>query len=244
MKITYKMLTNRGERKKNEDCLGMTEDKGRFFFVVADGLGGHDKGEMASDIVVQKSMEMFYQKDDVSLGEIIDTAQQSLMEKQKEERAVGEMKTTYTSLYLHDNKAQWAHVGDSRVYYFDRHYMKKRTLDHSVPQMLAASGRIKEKEIRHHPDRNRLLRVMGTEWEQPRYEVAQEIKIKKHKQAFLLCTDGFWELITEREMERSLKRASSVDDWISEMEKMVRANGQGTEMDNYTAIGVWVEQDS
>jgi serine/threonine protein phosphatase PrpC len=220
----------------------MAEDEGEYFFSVADGLGGHDKGEVASELVVTTTMEQFYQREtEEFLGEAMEKAQNALMEKQQAEHAFGKMKTTYTGLYLRENMAQWGHVGDSRVYYFDRHHMKKRTLDHSVPQMLVASGEIKEKEIRYHPDRNHLLRVMGTEWEQPRYELTPFMKLKKRRQAFLLCTDGFWELITEKEMEQCLKKAANVEDWIVSMEVLVREHGQDIDMDNYTAIGVFVE---
>ena len=242
MNITYKLLTNIGGRSNNEDNLGMMENNGDYFFVVADGLGGHDKGEIASQIAVQKSMETFCIKEsDDFLGQAIMNAQQEIMDRQRREHKIGEMKTTYTCLHLAGNIAQWAHVGDSRVYYFDKHHMKKRTLDHSVPQMLAASRQIKEKEIRNHPDRNRLLRVMGADWEQPRYEIGPVIQLKVHKQAFLLCTDGFWELITEKEIEKCLKKAKDVNEWILSMEKIVVENGKDTEMDNYTAIGVFVE---
>lgn len=68
---------------------------------------------------------------------------------------------------------QWGHVGDSRLYYFKNGKIVKRTLDHSVPQMLVARGEIDEKEIRHHPDRNRLVRVMGMEWDEPKYQVSE-----------------------------------------------------------------------
>jgi len=76
-----------------------------------------------------------------------------------------------------------------------------RTLDHSVPQLLVKSGRIKEKEIRKHPDRNRLLKVMGVVWASPEYEKSRVITLNG-KEAFLLCSDGFWELIEEKKMAR------------------------------------------
>ena len=79
-----------------------------------------------------------------------------------------------------------------------------RTIDHSIPQMLALAGEIKEKEIRRHPDRNKLLRVVGTDWENPQYEISEDVE-KTGGEAFLLCSDGFWENITEKEMVKCLK---------------------------------------
>lgn len=240
--ITYKLYTNQGSRDNNEDYLGMAMDEAGYFFSVADGLGGHDKGEVASKLVVTSTMTSFYDRtNNQFMEDAVARAQEELMHKQREEHALGKMKTTYTGLMISEGTAQWIHVGDSRVYYFDRHHLKKRTLDHSVPQMLVASGQLKEKEIRKHPDRNRLLRTMGTDWEQPRYESYGPVRLKKHKQVFLLCTDGFWELITEKEMEICLKKSQSVEEWMNSMVEIIESNGRGTDMDNYTAIGVFVE---
>lgn len=225
--------------------MGMAEKDGTFFFVVCDGLGGHDKGEVASHLVVDEVMQFFYEhsEEDEWLGNAIMHSQNALMEKQHKERAFGKMKTTFVGLTLKENKVQWAHVGDSRLYYFAGNHIKKRTLDHSVPQNLVNAHQIKEKEIRNHPDRNRLLRVMGSEWEVPRYEISKEKALDRlHKRhAFLLCTDGFWELIEEKEMMACLKKAPSVKEWVETMAKMISEKGAGTNMDNYTAIGVFYE---
>ena len=59
-------------------------------------------------------------------------------------------------------------------------------------------------------------------------------------QAFLLCTDGFWELIEEKKMEAALKKASTPDQWIAAMQEIICKNGRGTNMDNYSAVAVWV----
>ena len=118
--------------------------------------------------------------------------------------------------------------------------MVSRTLDHSVPQMLVLGGQIKESEIRHHKDRNRVLRVLGTPWEGEAYSLADPIE-KTGDQAFILCSDGFWELITEKEMEKTLKQSYSVAQWLEKMEKIVQKHGEGKDMDNYSAICVYID---
>lgn len=115
----------------------------------------------------------------------------------------------------------------------------QRSQDHSVPQMLVNRGDIKEKDIRHHEDRSRLLRVMGTEWDSPKYQVVDDIKLT-NRSSFLLCSDGFWELIDEKQMCKLLKKAADPQDWLGKMEEIVLANGTGTNMDNYSAIAVFV----
>lgn len=239
--ITYAMLTDKGGRENNEDYVGMKEDRGAYCFVVADGLGGHKRGEVASELVVKEAKALFHKTDNTEnyLQKAFSTAQEKLLKYQQAENAKNEMKTTEVLLMIGEKQIQWGHIGDSRLYYFKGNRIVKRTFDHSVPQMLVASGEIKEKDIRTHPDRNRVLRVMGIEWNSPRYELGQPVKHKK-KLSFLLCTDGFWELIEEKEMRKLLKAASSPEEWIKSMEKVVLENGKGKEMDNYSAIAVWI----
>ena len=115
--------------------------------------------------------------------------------------------------------------------------MLLRSSDHSIPQYLVNIGEIKERDIRHHPDRNKLLRVMGSEWETPRY---QRLKLEEPVcgDAFLLCTDGFWEWIEEKDMERFLKRTSCSEEWLNTMKKFIYARGRGNRMDNLSAIAI------
>ena len=132
--------------------------------------------------------------------------------------------------------AQWGYIGDSRLYHFRDGKQLSRTIDHSVPQMLALSGQIKEREIRHHPDRSLLLRAMGTEWDMPAYEIAQRRLQTIKGDSFLLCSDGFWEWIEEKTMIKILKKDLSAYDALCEMTAEVKANGTGKNLDNYSAI--------
>jgi serine/threonine protein phosphatase PrpC len=123
---------------------------------------------------------------------------------------------------------------------FRKNKMRVRTLDHSVPQMLVQSGELKEKNIARHPDRNRLLRVLGVEWDSPRFDVSDELDVSQ-AQAFLLCTDGFWEFLEPKAMERCLKNSSGAKEWLSAMTSQVERNGAGSDMDNYTAVAVFTQ---
>ena len=71
------------------------------------------------------------------------------------------------------------------------------------------------------------------------YEMADSIKLKKNM-SFLLCTDGFWELILEKDMEKCLKMANNPEEWIALMKTIIVNNGKNVNMDNYSAIAVWV----
>jgi len=238
--IKYAMLTQPGNRDVNEDSAIIIERGGNWCFVVADGLGGHGKGEIASQTVVA-TFERELSPDEQSaagfLGRAFAAAQDSVTDKQKAMGARFEMKTTAVALAIINGKCAWGHVGDSRLYMFNKNKIQTRTLDHSVPQMLALSGEIREKKIRGHPDRNMLLRAIGVQWDSPMYEVSDEADASGC-QAFLLCSDGFWELIDEKHMRDSLKKQRGAEDWLRSMAGEVEKNGAGRDMDNYTAITV------
>lgn len=240
--MKYATLTDIGRRQVNEDSIGAFVNGGMSCFVVCDGLGGHGMGDQASSLVrdVFQSQFMLCSDPVNFLGETFLAAQDILSGEQIKRRAKSKMKTTCVAMITDGDKVRVGHVGDSRLYIFKRNKVKRRTLDHSVPQMLVLSRDIKEKDIRHHPERSIVLRVMGVEWEKPQYELMEPIPLKKC-QAFLLCTDGFWELIEEKDMERLLKETSSPEEWLMKMKEIVMANGEGTNMDNFSAIAVWNE---
>lgn len=235
--ITYASLTDKGMRNVNEDFLDILDRPERISFILCDGLGGHGNGDIASRFVTGVMKEQL--ATGASLEDCIYRSQIALLRKQAAENAGNSMKTTVTCLTISDRAARFGHVGDSRIYRFENDKYIMRTQDHSVPQMLVNRGEIKESDIRHHEDRSRLLRVMGTEWDGMKYEVGDAFLINGST-SFLLCSDGFWELIDEKTMCRLLKDAETPEQWLEQMEEVVKENGQGTNMDNYSAIAVFV----
>ena len=82
------------------------------------------------------------------------------------------------------------------------------------------------------------MRVMGVKAEEPSFDVGNPLKLAKN-QAFLMCTDGFWELIEEADMERLLKDSQTPEEWLEKMAEVIKKNGAGKDMDNFTAIAVF-----
>lgn len=241
MVLTYHLLSDKGSRKINEDRVGSYERNKEFCFALADGLGGHDKGEVASRLVVEECTELFKESgfDEFFLRNAFEISQEKLLEKQKKDKKPNDYKTTLVLLAINDKNINWGHIGDSRLYLFKNKKYVLHTLDHSVPQILVNAGEIEDKDIRNHPDRSHILASMGIEWERPKYTVAEPIKPEKGM-AFLMCSDGFWELITEEDMEKCLRKAKNVHDWMNNMEKIVRKNGENRNMDNFSAVGVFI----
>lgn len=240
--VRYELLSNPGDRENNEDSIGMYQNGEEYCFVLADGLGGHGKGEEASRLAVERSVMAFAEKGggEEVLNQSFAQAQTAILEGQKADYHAQDMKTTLVLLHVGEESLQWGHIGDSRLYYFKNNKLVRRTLDHSVPQMLVASGQIKEKQIRNHPDRNRLLRVLGIDWDEPKYQIDEPVQ-REGVQAFLLCSDGFWELVDEKKMQHYLKKAKTPGQWLALMEETVKKNGRGKNMDNYSAVAVWLD---
>ena len=238
--VTYASISEKGNRLVNEDSIAIQCQNGNFCFLVADGLGGHNRGEIASGLVSEQAVKCFEKngQDADFISKTFETCQTKLLTVQNQMNAVYEMKTTMVLCTICQETLRWGHIGDSRLYIFVGGRLKKRSLDHSVPQMLAAAHEIKEKEIRFHPDRNRLLKVMGTPWNGAEYEVGGSMPVNS-RTSILMCTDGLWELIDEKEMMKSLRGARTVQDWIDDMKKTVEQKGQNRDMDNYSAIGIW-----
>lgn len=242
--IEFSMSSEVGERPHNEDNIGMFQRESDYCFVLADGLGGHGKGEVASEIAVNKAVEIFALKKSSPedyLEQAFTGAQCEILKEQKESFMNGDMKTTLVILQVENSLIRWGHIGDSRLYYFKRKRLECRTLDHSVPQILVACGEIKEKEIRHHPDRNRLLKVLGEPESIPRFEENEPIPVGG-EQAFLLCSDGFWEWIDEKKMSQCLKHAKTPGEWMERMNEIILKNGKGKGMDNFSAIAVFINK--
>lgn len=238
--IEYATVTEKGEKENNEDAVRVfvNQPLSTYGFILADGLGGYGDGDVASNFVsdcVGAAIENADSVDGVFIDQCFDTAQELLME-EKENKGLPSIKTTLVVLLINDKIAQWGHIGDSRLYHFRDGKQLCRTLDHSVPQLLAISGQLKEKEIRHHPDRSMLLRAMGAEWDSSAYEISQRHMRVLKGDSFLLCSDGFWEWIEEKTMIKILKKGLNAYDALKEMAVEVLNNGMGKGMDNYSAI--------
>ncbi len=246
MQMTYSVFTDKGSRAVNEDSFYAEAANGGGCFAVCDGLGGHGKGDAAS-MLVCKSFENAFLRQAVQSGGMADflknamrEAQAALLTEQERLSSRSAMKTTAVLLVLSPDAAHYAHVGDSRLYHFKNGTLAGHTPDHSVPQMLVNLGELEEREIRHHVDRNRLLRVLGVPWEKDKFDLPAELVKLSAGDSFLLCSDGFWEWLEEAQMAELLRKARSAEEWLSSMAKAVKRHGMFKKMDNYTAIGVWV----
>ncbi len=230
--------SQQGGREYNEDCFGIGKQQDRCCVVVADGLGGHGGGHIASRTAVETILRAHERTEVASEAWMLTAymeANRAVLAKQQDGCR---MKTTCVSLFIEGENARWAHLGDSRLYHFKDGRIAFCTADHSVSQMAVLAGEITRDQIRFHEDRNRVLRALGAD-ETIRPDFGDAVLDDGAEHVFLLCTDGFWEYVLEEEMVRDLARSDTPEEWIALMMGRLRQKASG-DNDNYTAAAVFL----
>lgn len=218
--------TSAGGSDHNEDSVYC----GRGIYAAADGLGGHSGGAAASQAAVNYIANAAKRSGgvlEVGMAELFEGANTAV-------RKLGGGLTTIAAGALCDGKFTLGNVGDSRVYYFRNGRVIAQTRDHSVCQAAVELGQLTTEQIRGSEDRVKLLKVLGNS-ERLELERQQEEIPAISGDAFLICTDGFWEHVHEREMECDLVKSDSPTEWRDRMLKRLLLR-TGNSDDNYTVL--------
>lgn len=239
--------TSMGMRTANEDAMGRAEQDALSCFVLSDGAGGHEAGEVAAAIVVECVMRTFV-KDAAfaprAMKAYIDMAVAAVSASKRDAAHPSDMSATVATLLIDRSNARalWAHLGDTRIYWFRDDKIVRITKDHSMAQQFIDAGYAKRDELRIHPQRNILFAAIGGESETPP-EITQEVVTIKAGDVFLMCTDGFWEWVLEADMERTLALANTSEEWLAAMSRIADGNVGATRKirDNYSVYAIWVQ---
>lgn len=239
MNIQIDAYTAVGSRKENEDSyFAVRPASGVAFAAVADGLGGHGGGKAASQIAV-RALESCradpHLPGQEEIAQWLDRANQEIL---AQRNGPSHMKTTVVFLAVEENRAVWTHVGDSRLYHFADGELAHFTLDHSMCQLAVQLEEITREQIPAHPDRSRLLKVLGEEKIAPEFHRPVELCPGRH--AFLLCTDGLWERLVEAEIGLDLQKSATPGEWLDYLRRRAEKR-KWTGVDNNTAVAVFVE---
>ena len=218
--------TSAGGSDHNEDSVYC----GRGIYAAADGLGGHSGGAAASQAAVNYIANAAKRSGgvlEVGMAELFEGANTAV-------RKLGGGLTTIAAGALRDGKFILGNVGDSRVYYFRNGRVIAQTRDHSVCQAAVELGQLTPEQIRGSEDRVKLLKVLGN-FDRLELKRQPEQIPAMNGDAFLICTDGFWEHVHEREMECDLVKSDSPTEWRDRMLKrlLLRTGNSG---DNYTVL--------
>lgn len=232
MNISMSYYSHIGRRANNEDSMAAIETSDGMIAVVADGLGGHQNGEYASREAVNTLSRLLIDEEisEDGLEDAILAADEAV--RQLHGTAPGAL-TTIAALWISGSRAIAANVGDTRIYQFRDGKVQFQSTDHSAAQLAVLAGEITPEQIRGHADRNKLIRVLGAE-SAPR--VAQTMLDVRSGDCFLLCSDGFWEQISEDKMLSIASRHTEADGWLGEMRETVVPRAK----DNNTAIALIV----
>ncbi len=236
--MLFARVKGRGGREHNEDAVGNLIKGDMSCFVLADGLGGHGKGEVASELAVKTVLECFDAQAEVSkdmLYSYMEAAQNAIIDKRKEDPECAKMGTTLVVLLMNRDFAVWGHCGDSRIYRLKNKKIEEISNDHSVAFSSFMAGEISYDQIRTSPDQNRLLRSLS-DGEKFIPDISDVTPIGK-KTAFVLCSDGFWEYVDELFIMESLKKNKSAKEWLKVMLEE-RERKAPDNADNYSAITV------
>ena len=242
MKIEIASCSYQGGRDYNEDSVRYLERDGVCAVVVSDGLGGHGGGQIASSVVTDCITQAFMENPKIDRDYIRQLFEEANARVIVEQSPTLKMKSTGVALFIEDDSAIWGHAGDSRLYHFVDNCLTDRTLDHSMSQMAVFSGEITEEQIRHHDDRNRVLRAFGGD-DHIKVEVSPPLSLKSEFHAFLLCTDGFWEYVLDPEMEHDLANCETPYDWLQMMVQRID-DQELKDNDNYSAAAVFVKTEA
>ncbi len=241
-KISAASVSDRGlnpKRPLNEDSF--LADAARGIFVVADGVGGAEAGEVASAAAIDVLNQAFHQKlaageDAEDLMELaIQRANNSIHQMAVENPRLSSMATTVVALHLDGRTATFGHVGDSRLYRLTPDgKLARETADHSVVEEEVRAGRMTPEQAAHHPSKNVISRALGAE---ALVEVDMKTTEVEDGSTFLLCTDGITRHIPDNELRELLMGGRSAEAICAEMKQ--RCFQRGAE-DNLTAVIVQV----
>lgn len=243
LRVEFATLSRQGGRAWNEDACGCWTSGSGACFVVSDGAGGHGGGDVASETAVKTMLSAFSANPVLhrsAIEALLSETDRAVRYAQGLSETLRRMSATVTALFLDPTarRAQWISLGDTRLYHFRRRSWMRLTRDHSVVQSYVDAGLLCEDHVRGHPERNLLLAALGSG--EAACAQAQDLPLAvEDGDAFLICTDGFWEALVESAMTDALIRAGSAQEWLGRMEQLIidsKLPGQ----DNYSALSVWV----
>ncbi|MFE8695230.1 Stp1/IreP family PP2C-type Ser/Thr phosphatase [Cytobacillus sp. FJAT-53684] len=233
-------MTDRGRiRQHNEDNGGVfTNNSGQRLAVVADGMGGHRAGDVASEMALANLQKLWEETDEIQTADEaeewlkvnIKKGNTLLYEHSKKVSECEGMGTTVVAAICTDRFASIANIGDSRCYILNENGFQQLTDDHSLVSELVRTGQISKEDAEHHPMKNVVLRALGTE-----ETVNIDIKtiIFEDEDVLLLCSDGLSNKVTEAEMIDILQGEMSMNEKAATLIEL--ANKHGGE-DNITII--------
>ncbi len=247
MRFTIFQDSHIGGRKVNQDRLAYSYSKDVLLMVIADGMGGHARGEIAAEVAVNSLTNRFQQEARTTLRRpkeflesAIHSAHRAIVAFADQHDMLECPRTTIVACIVQNGKAFWAHSGDSRLYFVRGGKLAGATKDHSRVQQLIDSGVITPEQAAVHPDKNKIYNCLGGVLP-PLITHSEEWNLKVGD-TILMSTDGFWGPLNADFIAAKLQR----EDIVSLMPKLMEEAERkaGADSDNLSVIGLtWEHQD-
>ncbi|MBB5016794.1 serine/threonine protein phosphatase PrpC [Chitinivorax tropicus] len=248
MKFSIYQESRRGARKYNQDRIGYSYSRDALLLVVADGMGGHLHGEVASQITIELLAGLFQKRARpvvpaplAFLQEALTKAHDAILNYSTNHNLLETPRTTCIACLVQDSTAYWAHAGDSRLYHFRDGKILSHTRDHSKVQQMVENGLLTEEEAMRHPERNKIYSCLGG-MIPPEIDFGGKVPLYEGD-SLVLCTDGFWGPLPADEMCAFL---GSYPVLYALPQLMDRAEMRGGKHgDNLSVLGItWLEEDT
>lgn len=187
-----------GDRRENQDRCSVLTSADVVLLIVADGMGGHPKGDEAAELVVDTCQDAFMRikKPIADPAQFLDylshEAHQQIVGYGESQTPPIDPRTTMVVGLVQEGLAWWGHIGDSRLYHFHNGSMANRTIDHSYVEKLLQDGLINEKEMENHPFKNYVTRCLGGLAGSPDLTIVRGAVALDKGDTLVLCSDGFW----------------------------------------------------
>lgn len=241
MRFHVYQRTERAGREKNEDRLGYSYTKEAALFVVADGMGGHAHGELASQIAIETMSELFKQQAQPTVASPYHfllkstlAAHHQILQFANDNGLADSPRTTMVALLVQNGGATWVHCGDSRLYWFRGLRLLHRTLDHSYVEQKPIGASITAELLAQMSNRNVLFTCLGAPMK-PIYEVSTTMSLA-HGDRLLLCSDGLWGHFLDTEIEKIVTSDLITQSVPCLIDLALKRGGRGG--DNVSAIGI------
>jgi serine/threonine protein phosphatase PrpC len=232
-----------GDRSENQDRCAVLEDGDTRLLLLADGMGGHARGELAAVTFIESLARALPSSREQTAAEFLqhafEQAHDDINTAGREAAPPAEPHTTGVACLVRGDRACWAHSGDSRLYLLRDERVLLRTKDHSLVEELIQLGELSEQDRDSHPLRNQVTRALGGRQPPGTSLSAETVLIPGD--VLLLCSDGLWSAVSETRLTELL-RASSLQDCVERLASEAAANSAPAS-DNVTLVALRVRED-
>jgi PPM family protein phosphatase len=237
MRFSVYQVSRKGGRDKNEDRMGYCYTRDAGLFALADGMGGHPEGEVASQLALQTLAALFQRDAKPTLAEplrflheAIIAGHHQLLRYATEKALIDTPRTTVVACLMQGNAAYWAHCGDSRLYFVRGDKLIARTRDHSYSELQETLSQVVPVGERF--NRNVLFTCLGSPGK-PVVDTAGPLLLQPHDRV-LLCSDGLWGSVSDALITEHLA-ARPISDAVPELVELALRTG-GAKSDNVTVL--------